>query len=193
MSPPTHNLPACAVPDEARLGPAMRALNERQRAFVIAMLDLGCASNHTRAAEIAGYSTASRDALTVTAHRLAHDSRVQEALLEEARKRLTAGTLQATALLVETIGDVTAERKDRLKAAQMLLDRGGLHALTEHKVQVEHTDNREEKIRRLVDLARAQGKDPKEFIGNLADAIEADFEVIDDKDTGTDGLEDLLG
>lgn len=182
------------LPDEGRLGPAMRALNERQRRFVIAMLDLGCQANHTRAAVLAGYG-GTNETLRVTGHRLSHDDKVQAAILEEARKRLTTGTIAAVSLLIDTITDTTADRKDRLKASQILMDRGGLHAISEHTVKVEHTDDRAEKLAKLIALAKAQGIDPRSLLGNLSDVIDADYRVLDGADepaTGREGLEDLL-
>lgn len=192
MSDTFKNVPAPAwlTTDDAKLGPAMRVLNPRQRAFVVALLDLGCQTNHTRAAMIAGYE-GNGNSLKVTAHRLAHDDRVQAAIIEEARKRLTTGTIAAVSYLVDVITSKAALDKDRLKAAQMLLDRGGIHAITEHNVKVEHTDNRSEKLAKLVVLAKAQGVDPRALLGGLSDVIEADYEVIDET-TGRDGLEDLL-
>lgn len=187
-------VPAILIPDEGKLGPAMRALNERQRRFVIAMLDLGCQSNHYRAAVLAGYN-GNENTLRVTAHRLAHDERVQAAILEEARARLTSGTIAAASFLFDVISNPKAQDKDRLKAAQMLMDRGGLHALSEHKITVEHTDDRAEKIKKLVEMCLANGEDPKKVLGNTADVIEAEFKVIGSSSTagdGTEGIEDLL-
>src|SRR5262245_53088381 len=93
-----------ALDSDAELGQAMLALNERQRKFVRAVIDLGRGGvvDNTKAAEIAGYSTNSRGALRVTAHTLAHDARIQAAVLEESRKsiNLAAGVI-ATAVVEE--------------------------------------------------------------------------------------------
>ncbi len=166
------------LPAETKLGPAMKALNERQRLFVIALLDLGGRKNHRRAAKFAGYDG---DAITlkVTGHRLAHDPKVQAAILEEAKSRMQAATVAAVNFIEDVLTSTRYDVKYRMKAAQMVLDRGGLHALTEHKVDVNVNDTRAEKLLRVVALAKQLGKDPRELLGNLADVIEGDFKVLE--------------
>jgi len=157
----------------------MKALNERQRLFVLAILDQGSKPDATAAAKKAGYATESTESLWVQAHRLSHDNRVQSAILEEARKRLQTGTIAAVSLLMETISDETADRGHRLKAAQMLLDRGGLHVLTEHRIDVVHSDDRDEKIKRIIELANEMRMNPRALLGNMADIQETDFTLIE--------------
>lgn len=72
-----------------QLGPAMLALNERQRAFVDAMFAMGAHATYYGAAVKAGY-TGSREYLDVQAHRLAHSEKVQTAFREEAERRVVA-------------------------------------------------------------------------------------------------------
>lgn len=75
------------VPD---WGPKMRALNERQRAFVVALFDEDCPEKHEGqnlyAAHKAGYGNAdgssSNKALGVIGARLRSDRRVQQAIAE---------------------------------------------------------------------------------------------------------------
>lgn len=168
------------LPDDAKFGPAMTVLTNKQKLFVLACLDFGCNVNHSRAAMLAGYQ-GGPDVTKVKGHYLAHDPKIQAAFLEEAGKRLQAGTIAATALLIETMADKSQETKDRLKAAQMVLDRGGLHAMSEHKVVVNHTDDRASKLLRLAELARAAGQDPREVLGDLADITDVDYEVVTKK------------
>ena len=170
------------LPEEGKLGPAMKRLNDRQRLFVLACLELGCETNHTKAAAIAGYS-GNPDTMKVTAHRLAHDEKVQAALLEEAKRRVQAGTMGATALLVQTVGDETIDRKVRLKAAVEVLDRGGLHAVREVRAPDGGGEGgRTEKLLRLAVLAKMLGQDPKALLGNLADVVPADLRVVGGED-----------
>src|ERR1700690_4435740 len=70
--------------DEAGLGPAMLALSPAMRAFVVAKVTYGL--NNTDAAERSGYSSHSPHALGVVGSRLAHDERIQSAILEEGQK-----------------------------------------------------------------------------------------------------------
>lgn len=165
------------VPPEEKLGEAMLGLNEKQRVFVIAVVVFGCANNHTRAARLAGYE-GTLNSLRVQAHRLAHNPKVQAALLEEARKRFQAGTVAAVDVAMEFLADTKADPRVRLKAAELVMDRGGLPKATEHRVVSSYEPTREEKLLELVSLARALGQDPRTFLGNLADVVEADFKLL---------------
>lgn len=168
-----------ALPPDGELGPAMKALNERQQLFVLACLNMGSRVDHTRAVKIAGYQ-GTKNSYKVQAHRLAHDAKVQAAILEEAGKRIQAGTIAASGLLVEVIGAKKVPVKDKLKAAGMLLDRGGLPAASEHRVTVTHPEDRVAKLQRMANLAKSLGLDPRQLLGNLSDAIEGDYEVLVD-------------
>lgn len=184
------------VPSESDLGPAMRAILPRHRLFVIACLDSGVKIDFTRAARIAGYARGKPgdSTLRVRGHRLAHSPKIQAAILEESQKRLQAGTMAATGLLMKIVADPKEETKDRLKAAQMVLDRGGLGSVTVHKVDVTHTDNRIEKVAKIVELARLMGQDPKQLLGSLADVTDADFEMVDKlKEVKVDGKQSEVG
>ena len=93
---------------------------------------------------------------------------------------MQAGTLVASAVLLETMAGKKVAVKDKLKAAGMVLDRGGLPSASEHRVTVTQTEDRVVKLQRLVNLAKSLGQDPKMLLGNLADAIEGDFTVLAD-------------
>lgn len=187
------------TPDRGRLGPAMKALpTDRMRAFVMAILDLGMV-DHTRAAMMAGYASENREALRVQAHRLAHDERVQAAIQEEAKRRMTAGAAIAASKLVDFLND--PDKKVALRAIEMLMNRVGLHATTEHKVAVEHTLNEAETIARIQNLAGLLGVDAQQLLGAAGvalpapakpqgEVVDAEFTVVEP--TSTDGLEDIL-
>lgn len=172
--------------DTQGLGPAMIELNPQQRAFVYALLDTGGQSN-TKAAALSGYAPGNPDAQRVTAYRLAHDPKVLAAIKEEANRRLHSGAILGASVLLEIANDPT--HKDRFKAASELLSRGGLVMATEHKVTVEHRDDKG-LIDKITVLANSLGLDPRQLLGNAAPAVDAEFE---DVTPSTDGLEDLLG
>src|SRR5438045_651247 len=118
-------------------GPAMRALTDRQRKFVLAMAadPFGSAAAWARAAEFSDKSQAAK----VTGHRLKHDEKVQKAITELARTHLqTFGPMLATAGLLRIASD--PKHKNHLRALEMLANRVGLHETTEHHVTVERTD-----------------------------------------------------
>jgi phage terminase small subunit len=175
------------VPADYKLGRAMLALNDRQRAFVVALLETGGA-NYTKAAMMAGYGTPSSSSasMNVIASRLAHDDRIQAAMLEEAQKRLGANTILCTSTLVNIInGELPGcTVKDRTKAIEILLNRTGLHALSEHKVKVEHsTVDDEEALRKIAFLAKRVGIDPSKLLGMgvaTPAVIEGEFVEVSD-------------
>jgi hypothetical protein len=117
-------------------GPAMGALTDRQRAFVLAMIERP-GITQTEAARVAGYSDVG-DAAKVRGFYLAHNPAVQAAIREEAGKRLNSASLLAANVLVEILGSDDIPAKERLKAAGMLLDRTGFAAV--QKIDVTRKD-----------------------------------------------------
>src|SRR5262245_10298217 len=105
------------------LGPAMLALNERQRAFVAAFIELG-GKSATMAARCAGYLFASEQSLRVQAHKLAHDPKIIAAIEEEAARRLAGGIALATTALIKIASD--PKHKDQFRACVELLNRAGM-------------------------------------------------------------------
>ena len=124
------------VPDinDDSLGPAMKRCTQLQRRFVMACLMIG-GGQHKRAAALAGYK-GDDNTLAVMGFRTAHISYVQQAILEEAAKRLGGASIEAVNTVLETMSDAKASRRERLTAAQMIMDRVGLHSKTEHNVNV---------------------------------------------------------
>ena len=174
---------AVALRGSENYGPCMRALTERQRLFVLYLLETG-SNNHTRAAAFAGYASENENALRVTAHRLAHDDKVQAAMHEEAQRRMRASAIMATSRLLEIANN--PKHKDQLKAIGMVLNRTGLHEHTEHKVTVEHQMNDAEMVVRIRELCREMDLDPVKLLG--AKVMDAEFEVVG----STAGLEDVI-
>lgn len=183
-------VPISSITPDAKLGPAMRNLNDRQRGFVSAMFDYPGISN-TKAALAAGYGNGNPECAAVQGNRLAHDEDVLAAIHEEAQRRLRSGAIMAVQTVLEIASDPTAENKDRLKAVEMLLNRSGLHAVSEHNVKVEHRDITDEgMIKRIKQLAEKQGLDPVKLLGTAGVVVDAEFkEVIPE----IDNLADILG
>ena len=175
------NIPAAIEIVEGRWGPHMAALTERQRAFVSAIMEMGD-NNHKRAAAMAGF-TGNDNTLRVTGHRLAHDSRVQAAMQEEAQRRLNASTVMAVSVLVNIANDTIMDPKHRIKAAGMIMDRTGLHAKSEHKVVTEDVSRTDEAmVARIKELASMLGIDEKKLLGQDRAArqpiVEAEFTEV---------------
>lgn len=169
-------------------GPKMAALpNDRWRRFVIALLD-GTTSDghgskgHTAALKRAGWR-GTPESLRVTAYRLSHDVRVQEAIQEEARKRLSFGLPMALNAIEEIVAD--PQHKDRLAAAKAVMDRAGLNEVAESHHTVEFIANDPAVLERVRQLAARTGVPVEKLIGRTAalalkpaPAEDAEFEEI---------------
>lgn len=142
--------------DLTKVGPKMAALpNDKWRAFV--RLHIARPREHgERNVREAGFAGRSSVACRVQAHRLLHDERVQEAIIEESRRGLV--TLAPAAVLVagDILADKTEKASDRLMAAKAIFDRSGLHGLTEHKTTVQLRDDPDQ-LRRIAALIAMLG------------------------------------
>lgn len=185
MTPGLARIPMVALPHEASCGPAMKELNENQRGFVVAMVEMAVA-NPTDAARIAGYG-GTYQATRVAAKRLMGNPAIMAALREEADKYMR-GSVMLAAKTLEAIC-LDKDHKDRFKAATELLNRANLIVKTTHEVIV--TDNRVEAdvVAQIVEIARRTGQDPKALLGYdpKLPAVDATFEEM-----SSVGLEDVL-
>jgi phage terminase small subunit len=172
--------PLVGAINENELGPAMLALNERQRRFVFELQHgpTGYGSE-VRAVRAAGYVGADAT-LRVTAHRILHSPSVQNALREVGYRMIRAASFGAIRN-VETIAN-DLKHHDCLKANLALLDRGGFAIETVHNVKVAHehqhqvTINAEQALERIRQLAARAGLDTK----MLPPAIDLTAEEVDD-------------
>jgi phage terminase small subunit len=151
--------------DETSLGPAMRALTEKQRRFVLE-LQAGPAGYGAavRAIRAAGYRSGSNTALRVEAHRVLHNPKVQEALREVGGKVIRAEAFEA----IRTTAAIARnpKHKDCLKANLALMDRGGFAPETTHHVEVAHSHKHAIEatpavLERIRQLALAAGLNPQ--------------------------------
>jgi phage terminase small subunit len=170
------------LPEDGEVGPAMQALTEKQQKFVRAVIALARdgEENYAKAAREAGYSD-HMERCKVTGHFLSHDARVQAALLEESKKRVSlAASVIATPVAVKIAMDEKVSPKDRLRACEMLFNRGGMPAQTEHKVTVEHRQPRQ-MVELAERLAAELGVDKQKLIGLNRDAakvVDAEFTEV---------------
>lgn len=157
-------------------GPAMAALTEKQRRFVLAMVEVpGC--SHADAARIAGYSDV-KDGAKVRGHHAAHNPKVQDAIREEAGKRLHSSSLIAANVIVAMLTDASVPAKEKLKAAGMLLDRTGFAAV--QKIDVTRKDESGgavlDQIRRLAE--KLQVPVGKLLTKQAAPVVDAEFSEV---------------
>lgn len=162
--------PVALMPDEAALGPAMLALNEQQRKFVLEYVNgpsLGYGAA-TRAARAAGINYS---AVRVRACQLLHHPKIQSALHEIGGRRVRAAAFAAIANVEAIAKD--REHRDCLKACAMLLDRGGFSVETVHTVKVERSPEiiiaaTDEIVERIRQAAMRVGLDPLKQIEAVA-------------------------
>ncbi len=173
------------LPSEADMGPAMQKLTDKQRRFVFAWVALG-GKNQTRAAMSAGYNFDPNKTIGIenVASALAHNPRVQEAMLELARRGIQGkGAMIAMETLLEIASNPAAEKKDRIAASNSILSRAGISEKTEHKVAVTHEDITDKQaIKKLEDFSKKYGLDPVKVIDSVV--IEADFKEVVDEEPG---------
>lgn len=128
---------------DKHLGKCMNALNPRKRAVVDFLLTTGT-NNWTEACRAAGYEDG--PGLHVTAHRMRRDNRINEAMVEEGRRRLAHDLPMA----ISAVRDIASNphHKDQLRAAMHIQAQVGLGAVS--KVEHVHTLDGD-----LMDRARA--------------------------------------
>lgn len=176
------------VEQEQDFGPAMLALPENRRRFVLSVLLTG-GRNGAEAARMAGYSEHSA---TATASQLMRDEKVLAAIREEAERRLKSAAAMAVETLVQICGDQM--NKDRFKAAARILDFAGLAPKSEHTIKVEHTNlDRRGQLLEVKQLALELGLDARDMLRKAGlEVIDAEFtEVFPDAAKPEDDLGDI--
>jgi len=141
--------------NEDDLGDAMRSLNNGRRAFVHFKVHAGL--SNADAALAAGYSPATA---SMQGSQIAGNPAVQAAILEEARKVIRSEAPRSVATLVAIRDDAEASPRDRIKCAQLLMDRGGLAAVVESHLTVTHQLSESEQDRKILQLAAELGLGP---------------------------------
>jgi hypothetical protein len=138
-----------AVPiDQSLMGPMMAQLpNDRWRAAAVARFMV---KTNTAAAKLAGFGnvegTTTPENMKTIARNIFHDDRMLRALKELGEKHLVNGIPDAIGVIDEIMADV--KHKDRLKAAQVRLDRA-YPLVSSHHVTVEHIDHDAEAVAEL--------------------------------------------
>lgn len=201
--PDTDMLPAFIEPitNTLGMGKAMRAINPKQRAFVRAFVLTG-GTNATRACAMSGYGE-TEESRKSTAYRLTHDQKILAAIREAADSMIRASILVGANVLTEIAQ--TPHHKDRFKAAEALLNRGGLIVAAQHNVNLTVTEDtpNNQVIDRIKVLSAQLGIDPRVLLGRAVSSsgastpglpnplvIDAEFEEV--AVPTAEGLEDLL-
>jgi phage terminase small subunit len=146
-------------------GPAMLALNERQREFVIAFVMGGVG---TKAVRLAGYGNPkwTKDHYARAAYQLRQRDSVRAAIAEESHRWLRSGEPVAVAFYYRILADPKAKNADKLRAADAIMARcdpittNQLIAV-QHEHHHRHTLSANEIIARIAALAPQVGVDLK--------------------------------
>jgi hypothetical protein len=155
--------PKPSIPDDQpEYGPHFAALNEKRRAFVLAVL----ADPHGRQgdwAAAAGYST-HKNGHAVVACNLLQDERIRAAIFEVARGHLQGA---GPALAVKNLLRIAADTKNsrHYDASIAILNRTGLGEKAEHIVRVENVTDQ-----RMMELAARLAGELGVDVGTLAGA-----------------------
>jgi len=117
--------------EDTQLGPRMRALNERQRAFVVAFVENG-SQNYEKAYISAGYAITGAQP---NSSRLAHNPKIQAAILEETSNRLHASAPLALKSVIALM--LNPDHKDHFAAAKHVLAATGFNS--RQSIDVNHS------------------------------------------------------
>lgn len=187
----THELDILVeVPPEDQMGPAMRRLNERQRRFVCAMAVTG--GDQREAYLWAGYTAANKNSADASASRAASRPDVEEAMKEEALRRLNGSAIVAVSTLLQIAGPrSTSKDRDKIAASVALMDRvKGFAGKVEHTVVHSLDEKTADELIDFIRLtAKANGLDATKLLGHHAPVIDAEFTEVP---MSSEGLEDVL-
>lgn len=166
-------------PFEPECGPAMKLLTEKRRAFVRGYVRRGM-KNASAAYVEAGYTAANANVAGVEGHKLLHNHLVQSAIQEECVREFAALAPVAVRVVGELVDNPQVDAAVRQKVAFGILDRTGLHKVTEQKVTVEHIGDDPAKVARarmlMARLGISEEQAEKVFGTKLAGkVIEAEY------------------
>jgi hypothetical protein len=167
------------LPPLDEMGPRMQALaGDAQRRFVLALLQ---AHTPTAAARLAGYSD-HKEAAKVRAHHLMQNADVLAALHEVSWKKLNGIAVRAIEALDRVVAD--PDNPKHLVAVQMVLDRTGFAAQTEHKVTVEHKVDDLQLKALAARFAHDTGVPMQKLLG-YNNVVDGEFKEVADDEGGT--------
>jgi len=156
--------PAPAPIGGSELGPAMQALTEKQRKFVLSLYELPAGRGAlTRAAQRAGYG-GKPNSVRQIAHALWNNEKVRRAFQEVGYKYIGTTAVAAIQAARELI--FQPEHPDHLKACRMFIDRGWpLENLTKQQIDVTHTQRVELDPRVMLRLAEELNVPLEKLVG----------------------------
>jgi hypothetical protein len=161
------------VPADDELGPAMLALPDQRRKFVIAYLET---LDATKAAYSAGWG-GTHGSAKVQGHRMMHDHRVLKAIREEAERKLDGGVYIAAAGLVKIAA--SDGHRDQYKACADIMDRRGFLRITGQHIEIEDKRTDGELMAFIKAMAIKHKLDPRLLLGS--DVLEGEAKDVTPK------------
>lgn len=151
----------------AKLGPKMEALTPKERALVHNFMRNG-GKDYVAAVEAAGLGIDKNRPMggqSAHAWQFLHSDRIQAALLEESQ-RLTRGFLpMVLRVLSEIVENPQAQDKDRIRAGLALMERSGLHSVSEQITTVVPLQDDPEKLKAIEVLAQKLNLPVEKLLG----------------------------
>lgn len=157
VAPAAPKAQVAVIDDERNLGPAMQALNPRQRTFAEGLM-IGLSMSEAYRA--AGYKDTKAEYTARAASRLAHSDPIIAALQELTKSKLRLLAPKAITAVDEILGD--KYHKDRAKVAENILGRldpivSKVDAHVTHEI-IDHTAEAVQELRMLKQLGVAREK-----------------------------------
>ncbi len=174
---------------DPKIGPKMARLSQMRRDFVYALFRQ---SKHdaTAACRDAGYKDT--PALKVTAHTLWHDDEVQEAIHEEAQRQFKGMAPSALAVLAEVMANPQEGGATRVKAAQVIFDRSGLHSISERITTERPLEQNPDQLKRIAALAQLLGYSTERLLGGRLKVLDHQPQEAVYVEMSEEGLEGLI-
>jgi len=161
--------------EQFEFGPKMRVLTEKQRAFVMAMVEFP-GQSHAESARMAGYSD-HKERAKVTACLLLQDKKIIEAIQEQAGKKMWAISLKAAGRVEQLID--SDDPAVALKAALSTLDRVGIAPQQTINVNQHMTDDSGKAIlERIAALSQRLGIPVPQLLSKPV--VDAEFSEVKD-------------
>jgi phage terminase small subunit len=184
-----------ALLEGVRLGPAMEKLpSDRQRLFVLCLFEVKPGhGQYARAFRMAGYRARTVQICSANACRLAHDERVQAAIIEEQNRRLIALAPGALRALQHLIGN--PRHRDHARAVAMVLDRA---APVETTLNVRREERHvlvdpDRVMAQITQIAKRVGVDLAQLAKPAPVTIEETAVEVTTPPAATDGGDDAAG
>ncbi len=173
-----------SLPKAEALGPAMLAINARQRMFVILLWENQPIS--ATEAYVQAYDNKNRVSSQVSASKLLQDPRIKKAIIEYGRAYAATFAPELHGILMGLARN--PQHKDQAKVGLAMFKHAGFVEIIENNMNLNITVTRQEKIEAIRQDMLADGKTPEQIEAELGTM--AEHEVVDAEFTEVDTFAD---